>query len=119
MYVWPLKLLSLLTGPEFPLFLFNVGGLRVLLVLMFLFNVGGLWVLLVLLFLFNVGGLRVLLVLLLLFNVGGLRVLLVLLFLFNVGGLWMHLAQTGDPDLLLRRNLFFNHQQLLDVCGKE
>ncbi|TNN38814.1 Long-chain fatty acid transport protein 6 [Liparis tanakae] len=33
-------------------------------------------------------------------------------------GLWMHLVQTGDPDLLLRKNLFFNHQQLLDVCGE-
>ncbi|TNN42932.1 hypothetical protein EYF80_046880 [Liparis tanakae] len=33
-------------------------------------------------------------------------------------GLWMYLVQTGDPDLVLRKNLFFNHQQLLDVCGK-
>ncbi|TNN42929.1 hypothetical protein EYF80_046877 [Liparis tanakae] len=36
----------------------------------------------------------------------------------NRRGIWIHLVQTGDPDLLLRKNLFFNHQQLLDVCGK-
>ncbi|TNN34450.1 hypothetical protein EYF80_055387 [Liparis tanakae] len=90
---------------KFLLFLFNVEGLRVLLVLLFL---------LFLLFLFNVE----LWVLIVLFNVWGLRVLLVILCLFNVGWLWMHLVQTGDPDLLLRKNLFFNHQQLLDVCGE-
>eukprot|EP00064_Thunnus_orientalis_P017502 superscaffoldBa00003736_g17585 len=42
-----------------------------------------------------------------------------LLFLFNVWGLWVLLVQTGAPLLLLRGNLFFTLQQLLDVCRKQ